>query len=212
MLLEDPKPHIVNNLKVNISCSGFSFFLFLIWFYFLILFFLLWLFYWWFYCQPCQGELCLIFLSPHLVWWCAHLCFSEVLWCLFAAVSAGHWEHDKTVNNRGYCLPLQLFLSSDNVQIKKKKKSFIFSILQLVRNSPRGFVFGFFFFLTKQFNLAVGEGRCSVEALVQSLQSKVIGCFCSVSNNKSCITRRANQAFFSKCCIVPQKHASSDWQ
>lgn len=101
------------------------------------------------------------------------------------------------------------FSSLQAVQIKKKKEknnlcSQYYSWSEILQKGV--------FSDRKQFNLAIGEGCCSLEALVQSPQSKVRGCFCSVSSNKSCITRRANQAFFAKCCIVPQKRASSDWQ
>ncbi|EOB08601.1 hypothetical protein Anapl_05873 [Anas platyrhynchos] len=47
----------------------------------------------------------------------------------------------------------------------------------------------------KQFNLAIGEGHNSVEALAWSRPSKAVGCFCSVSSNKGDLTRRTDQAF-----------------
>lgn len=85
--------------------------------------------------------------------------------CLFAAVSAVHWEHDKAVNIRGYSLPLQLFLSPDNVQIRKKIITCVLNIIVGQKFSRK-----FFFPDRKQFNLALGEGRGGTRT-VSTIQS-----------------------------------------
>lgn len=86
--------------------------------------------------------------------------------CLFAAVSAVHWEHDKAVNIRGYSLPLQLFLSPDNVQIRKKIITYVLNIIVGQKFSRKVF----FFPDRKQFNLALGEG-CGGACTVSTIQS-----------------------------------------
>lgn len=93
----------------------------------------------------------------------------------------------------------------DYVQIKVKK--IIFSMLQLVRNSPVRFIPD-----RKQFNLAIGGGCCRVEPLlqvsaIQSLRLLLLG----VKHQKPYYTQ-AKEAFFAKCCVLPQKHANLDWQ
>lgn len=107
--------------------------------------------FYWFYCQPCQGELCVMwffclfslimcqdvffrgFVMPFC---CRFCCISEVIFCLFS------------------------FSFLDYVQIKGTK--IIFSVLQLVRNSPGRVIPD-----RKQFNLAIGEGHCRMETFVQ---------------------------------------------
>lgn len=118
------------------------------------------------------------FVMPFCFCFC---CILEVIACLFS------------------------FSFPDYVQIKGKR--IIFSVLQLVRNSPGRLIPD-----RKQFNLAVGEGHCRVETLVQvcgiqSLRLLLLG----VKHQKPYCTQ-AKEAFFAKCCVLPQKHASLELQ
>lgn len=76
----------------------------------------------------------------------------------------------------------------------------MFLVLQLVRNSPGRLIPG-----RKQFNLAIGEGCCKVETLVQvcviqSLRLLLLG----IKHQNSYYTQ-AKEAFFTKCCVLRQK-------
>lgn len=147
--------------------------------------------FYWFYCQPCQGELCVIrffcllslIMCQHVfqrlcdAFFCCFCCISEVIVCLFS------------------------FSFLDYVQIKGTK--IIFSVLQLVRNLPKRVIPD-----RKQFNLAVSEGCCRVETFVQvaGIQSLRL-LLLRVKHQKPYYTQ-SKEEFFAKCCVLPQKHAS----
>lgn len=149
-----------------------------------------------FYCQPCQGELCVMWffcllslvMCQHLFFrgfvmpfCCCFCCVSEVIVCLFS------------------------FSFLYYVQIKGTK--IIFWVLQLVRSSP-----GRVSPDRKQFNLAIDEGHCRVETSVQvcgfqSLRLLLLG----VKHQKPYYTE-AKEEFFAKDCVLPQKHTSLELQ
>lgn len=113
----------------------------------------------------------LFFRDFEMPFCCCFCCISEVIVCLFS------------------------FSFLDYVQIKGTKS--IFSILQLVRNSPGRVVPD-----RKQFNLAIDEGHCRVETSVQvcgiqSLRLLLLG----VKHQKPYYTE-TKEEFFAKCCVL----------